>query len=122
MKIKYIPYRGEIEPITKVHKSDIELNDKFIEVTTYYEFECFDSDTLLKKPDTYKEMAFIIKKDVTGVKIDYYTHKEDPSDESYPRVIVDGICNSIHIWLKDEDVYDIYTKIKNWVLDETSTS
>lgn len=122
MKITYTPYRGKIEPVKKVYKSDINLTDKFIEVTTYYDYEAWDSDKGIRKDDSYKSIKLIRKEDVSGLTIENYLHEGDPNDESCPRVIIDGTYTSIHIWLTEETVFDVYKTVKDWMLNEKGSS
>lgn len=122
MKIAYKPYRGKIEPVTKVHKSNIELTDNYIEVVTFYDYEAVDSDATIKRDTFYKTVQFSKRNTITGVTIDYYTHQDDTSNEQCPRIVVDCGSTAIHIWLDEESVFNIYKTIKDWILNEDSTS
>ncbi len=123
MKIVYTPYRGKIEPITKVYKSEIELGLKHIEITTYYDFESFTLDTLTHKSDFIKTIA-LFQKDNISITFNYVYHEADDSEETYPRIEIWDVSGSTsYIHVGNEEGLKVYSQLKKWLLeDEISTS
>lgn len=114
MKLKYTPYRGKIEPVKMVHKAEFELLNNFIEVTTFYEYDRFDADTMTAIHDVVKGIDFFNKNNVS-IQLEYVIHTADTTEELFPRIKITSGYECTYLW-PGEEAFEIYTKLKNWLI------
>lgn len=116
MKLTYRPFRGEIEPVTKVHESAIRLLKDYIEVASYYEYEAMDEDGIVK-PDVVKGLDFFPRTGLS-ITIEGVSHKADKDNKIFSRLKICAMTGEeVFVSATDEEVYELYKKIKNWLLN-----
>lgn len=115
--IKFIPYRGSIEPITKVYKTEINLYPNYIEVIQSYDYTPYlpEPDECGGKP----RGATMYPKQSVAVEVAASYHQRDTSREEHPtiRILFEDWSETIHIRYEKE-AYEIYNRIKLWLLND----
>lgn len=115
MVIKYTPYRGKLEPVTKVHKSDIKFFPEHVEIIYCYEYEPYGSDG---GSDTI-QAAYLVPRYAISIMRSATYHIDDPQRELCPLVVVDvaGVPDSITLHCKtNKEADEIYENFKDYLL------
>lgn len=111
-KIKFKPYRGHLEPIREVRKSEIILHDNYLELIYDYNF----TDTLHQEEN--RTAAYLLPKKAISIGLTVWYHEDDKEKIHYPRVEIytnGSYCEYIYVETMDE-ADSIYKQIKSWLL------
>lgn len=110
------PYRGKIEPIKQVHKSELTLFPHQLEVVMSYDYERFSDGE--RTDDTF-QTAYILHKAHIALGRTTTTHYDDPDKERIPSVTIDatGLPDTIYLRFKTNKEADTaYSEIREWML------
>ena len=114
--IKYNVYRGHLEPVGEVRKSEVHLYQNYMEIIASYDFTPYlDSEDV-----PYRKYACLIPKSQLAIELTEEWNDQDPDKVAYPvvKIIVEGVLAD-HIYVKTEkEAYDIYTRIKTWLIND----
>jgi hypothetical protein len=114
--IKYTPYRGVLEPVTEVRKAEINLYPNHIEIINSYDYQVY-----MPSEDScgYTKNATLIPKPHVIIELTETWHERDTAKTPHPvvRIMYLDIEEFIHVQTQKE-AYDIYTKLKLWLLNE----
>lgn len=118
MRIKWTPYRGELEPVTHVTAAEIVFYKDHMEVLLGYDFISL-GDGQVKKPDHIRASTMISK---SGLSIcrSIYTHLYDMNDPNEEMNMIEIYHNGqqTNIYSSNDDQDKIYTAIKKWMMAE----
>jgi hypothetical protein len=112
-KIKYKIYKGRMEPITEIRKSEIILHEGYLEHITDYSYTPYSSDSF-----DYSKSAMLIPKEQITLQLSESIHADDTEQEAVPIIflLVSGGWQEC-IWIDTmENAYAVYNKIKKWLL------
>src|SRR5690606_31531038 len=112
----YTPYLGELEPVTEIRAAEIKLYDKYIEVINSYDYVPY-----MPEDNTcgYKRNATMIPKHLMTVELTEAWHHRDVKKTPHPVVRINYLDCEDYIDVETEkEAYQIYSKIKNWMLNE----
>lgn len=116
MTLKFTPYRGKIEPVTKINKAEVKLFPDYIEVVFNYEFDKFDEGMV--RPETTYAAHFIPKYLVSLLRSACY-HTEDDSKElcQYVGLDVSGVADTIMLRCKsNKEADELYSELRDYLL------
>lgn len=114
-KIKYKLFRGPLEPVTSQRKAEVILHPRYLELICDYDFEPYGSN---KDGFPYRRYAALIPKESFAAELTEGCHEDDIEKQMNPLIYIyyGGRIESIYVETYDE-AYDIYKKIKDWMLN-----
>jgi hypothetical protein len=111
--IKYKVYRGHLEPVTEINKSQINLYENYLESIQDYTFEGYKLE-----PDDvpYRKFATLLPAAGLAVELTESWHEHDPEKKAYPciHLLSTSYQDLIRVETFDE-AYEIYDKLKKWL-------
>ena len=113
--VKFTPYRGTIEPVTKVHAADINFYANLIEVILHYDYiQVADS----VKTDERVRFAEMFPRGTFSVSIASIAHEQDEEDERVPAIFISASQpNQVVIRCrKQKEAEEVYQKLKKWMI------
>jgi hypothetical protein len=111
--IKYKVYRGHLEPVTEIHKTQINLYENCLETIQDYTFEGYKLE-----PDDvpYRKYATLLPVSTLSVELTENWHEHDPEKKASPCIRLFSPSNQDVIAVETfEEAYEIYDKLKKWL-------
>jgi hypothetical protein len=119
-KIAFTPYRGKLEPVTKIIIAEITLHTKHLEAALAYEYteRVKENEISFVDKPNFTKVQVVYPKHLMHVTRSVAVHEEDTLDKEECQ-LVQLYCGQDCLWVRckdDKEAKNVYNTIKNWLL------